>query len=139
MNFCSWHSFEERRIRPNPRNEKPMMATYGKVLLLMVRYTYFAVVNGNFTMHTPLNGSEILCLEDCDFLADNQTILTINSTNRRTSVTGIAYYSTLIRMKDSTTKRAASFNASFTFREEPQIYNASAQVAFHSTEKALPL
>ncbi|KAG0602689.1 hypothetical protein M758_10G033200, partial [Ceratodon purpureus] len=104
------------------------MATYRQVLLLMVVWVFVGLVDGNFTMPTHLRSSDILCLDECQFLEDNQTIIIINITDPKRSVKGVAYYTKPIRMKDPATQTVASFNTTFTFREEPQNYNSSSMV-----------
>lgn len=98
----------------------------GDVLLLMLACGFVVAVTGNFTMTTPLKGSDIECVDDCQFFVENQTIAIINITNPKLSAQGIAYYSTPIRMKDPASQKMASFSTSFTFREEPMNYSASA-------------
>ncbi|KAG0602691.1 hypothetical protein M758_10G033400 [Ceratodon purpureus] len=93
--------------------------------LILIICAFFTVVNGNYTMHAPLNASDIVCLEKCKFFQHNQTVAIINITDPGEYVEGVAYYTTPIRMKDPRTRTVASFNTSFTFREEPMYYNAS--------------
>jgi hypothetical protein len=113
------------------------MAILRTVLLVVVTCAFFAAVTGSdsFNMRTPLREEEISCLEECQFLADNQTIIIINITNPKIAVKGVAYYTTPIRMKDPATRKMASFNTSFTFREEPKNYNSSPMVTLQQMEQ----
>nr|AMH40473.1 L-type lectin-domain containing receptor kinase 1 [Pohlia nutans] len=102
-------------------------ATMAIIWLLMLCCHAFSV-NGNFTVSTPLQASDIDCLDpdQCQFFPENQTIAIINISDPSQAVSGVAYYSHPIRMRDPATRTVASFKTSFTFREEPMNYNASA-------------
>ncbi|KAG0564176.1 hypothetical protein KC19_8G089400 [Ceratodon purpureus] len=110
-----------------------MASSRHHALLLILTCGLLVVgVNGNFTMQTPLRQDEFKCLEECKFYPDNQTLVLIDVGICRSpkgsscqAVMGIAYYTTPIRMKDPATRTLASFNTSFTFREEPEVYNGS--------------
>ena len=102
------------------------MAASGNVLLQVLTCAFFVAVTGNFTLNNaPLLNSDIACLDECQFFEDNQTIVIINITNPKQAVKGVAYYNTPIRMKDSATRKVASFETSFTFRQEPMNYSAT--------------
>ncbi|KAG0591263.1 hypothetical protein M758_1G157700 [Ceratodon purpureus] len=102
------------------------MATFHNALLLMASCAFLiAAVNGDFTMPTPVMSSDIICWDQCQYFEENQTFAIISSDNNRTSAMGVAYYSTGIRMKDPSTGTVASFNTTFTFREQPMEYNTS--------------
>jgi hypothetical protein len=86
-------------------------------------------------MPNHLGSNDIACLNECQFLEDNQTIIIINITDPKIGVEGVAYYTTPIRMKDPATRKVASFSTSFTFREEPKNYNSSPMVTLQQMEQ----
>ena len=95
------------------------------LLLILTCDTIFLGINGNFTLYSPLTQDDIYCLEECQFFPENQTLVIINITDPKQAVKGVAYYTTPIRMKDPATRTVASFNTTFTFREEPESYDPS--------------
>ncbi|KAG0602687.1 hypothetical protein M758_10G033000 [Ceratodon purpureus] len=109
--------------------------TIHRNLLLLMLNCVFITVDANFNMlQTPLKSSDIKCIDQCEFFADNQTIVLINVTNKIT-VSGVAYYTTPIRMKDPATKTVASFNTTFTFREDPKNYDSSPNVTLQQMQQ----
>ena len=110
-----------------PRNEKAMIASNSPtVLLLMINCAFFVAVYSNYTMPTPIDSSQVILLSQAEYFEENHTFAIINITEMpESAVRGVALYSTPIRMKDPATQTVASFNTSFTFREEPMNYDPS--------------
>ena len=86
---------------------QPWPLADGYFLLLTVACAFFAAVNGNFTMPNHLGSNDIACLNECQFLEDNQTIIIIHITDPKIGVEGVASYTTPIRMKDPATRKVA--------------------------------